>query len=73
MTSDKIEETFGRNEAPVGDVIKDDKTLLADAGRALSESKEEIAETTFTGTSVTTGAWIKDDNVDTAKAAFPET
>jgi hypothetical protein len=73
LTSDKIEETFGRNEAPVGDIIKDDKTLLADAGRALSESKEEIAETTFTGTSVTTGAWIKDDNVDTAKAAFPET
>jgi hypothetical protein len=73
LTSESTEDTAGRNETPVGDIIKDDKTALADVGRALSEIRDAIAETTFAGASVATGAWIKDDKLDTAKAASPET
>jgi len=71
-TSESTEDTAGRNDTPVGDIIRDDKTALADEGRAVSESKDAIAETTFSGTSVATGAWIRDDKLDTAKAASPE-
>ena len=71
-TSESTEDTAGRNDTPVGDIIRADKTELADEGRAVSESKDAIAETTFAGTSVATGAWIRDDKLDTAKAASPD-
>jgi hypothetical protein len=72
-TSERTEEIRGKNEAPVGDKINDDKTAFAEVGKALSASKDEIPDITFAGASVTTGAWTKDDKSDTAKAASPET
>jgi len=73
LTSETMDDTTGRNETPVGDAIKEDRTALADVGRASSASKEEIIDMAFAGASVGSGAWINDDKVDTANAASPET
>ena len=73
LTSERTEDIAGRNGAPVGDCINDDKTALADVGRALWASKEEMIDTAFPGASVASGTCSKDDKVDNAKAASPET
>jgi hypothetical protein len=54
-------------------LINDDKTAFAELGKALSAIRDDIPDMTFAGASVATGSWIKDDKVDTAKAASPET
>jgi hypothetical protein len=73
LTSERTEDIAGKNEAAVGDCISDDKIALADVGRALWASKEEMIDTAFSGASVAWGTCIKDDKVDIASAASPET